>query len=182
MLDWLLCIERRSLLGRGFLLCALLPSPVLSAPPSERSEHAALQEAFAVERMAAQDGASSPPGREISVYLGMETDGLVIQEATLAVADREAVRIELGHRAAVAMQDGGMLRLRDRWQGSGAAPLRVEVLARQAGAGMSADLVHVTLESVHLPAAETPGLRLAVTRDGVFRRYVLQRREWSPAP
>lgn len=185
MLDWLLCIERRSLLGRGLLLCALLPVPVTGAPPAEvpeTTETAALREALAVERMAAGAEAPSADSREVLVYVGMETDDLVLQEATLTVADRNTVRIELGHRGALALQDGGMLRLRDQWHGVGAAPLRVEVLARQAGAGMSAHMVRVALETEYGQAAEASGLRVALTRDGVFRRYVLQRREWRPAP
>lgn len=185
MLDWLLSIDRRFLIAQGFLLGALLSTPELASSSEGAPESpiiAAVHEALAIERLAAEKQASAPGGRDVRVYLGMETEDLVLQEATLTVADREPVRIELGHRGAAALQGGGMLRLRDAWEGSGSVALHVEVLARQDGAGMSAHMVRLALDTDYAPETEPLGLRVAVTRDGVFRRHTLQRREWSAQP
>lgn len=185
MLDWLLSSGRRLLLGQGLLLCALLPAPVLASPPTDSMHSpvvAAVHEALAVERLYAQNKASAVGNGEVQVYIGVETEDLMLQEATLTVADREAVRIELGHRGAAALLGGGMLRLRDDWEGAGTVPLHVEILARQTGAGMSAHMVRLALQTDYVPESEPLGLRLAVTRDGMFRRHALQRREWSAQP
>lgn len=185
MLDWLPFIDRRFLLAQGLLLGALLSTPGLGSPSEGAPESrilAAVHEALAVERLAAEKQVSAAEGRDVRVYLGMETEDLVLQEATLTVANREPVSIELGHRGAAALQDGGMLRLRDAWDGSGSVALRIEVLARQDGAGMSAHMVRLDLETDYAPQADPFGLRVAVARDGVFRRHTLQLREWSAQP
>lgn len=182
MLDWLLSVDRSPLIARGLLLGALLSTPALASPSEETPESrlvAAVHEALAVERLAAEKPASTVGSGGVRVYLGMETEDLVLQEATLTVADRDPTRIELGHRGALALQGGGMLRLHDAWEGSGSVALRVEVLARQDGAGMSAHMVRLALETDYAPETEPLGLRVAVARDGVFRRHTLQRREWS---
>jgi len=131
----------------------------------------------------------------IDVYIATDIDDLSVQSAWLAVGGETMTRIEVGGRAARALHDGGMLRLRLECQrptpecvqteaDAGAeedVPLRVELMARRTDAAMSATLVRLVYEAPSVADVGSGPLQLMLTRDGVLRRYVLQRRDGDPA-
>lgn len=169
------------------LIGVVLPLSVSASPALQQAVQGTL--ALAATEAAGPD---IPADRStVSVYIGTDIDTLLVQSARLTLGDEAQTRIDLGGRGARALLDGGMLRLQlqhptpvpvpTRAADSNAAdvrpssPLMVEVIARRADGAMSAMRVRLLYEAAYLPGVDPADLQLLLTRDGVLRRYVLQR-------